>query len=986
MVRQGAAAAGFVASQALSIGFGTRRGGSTQSGCIGLWSSDGVATTSDGRVRNTTLLHVLSAEITSDYTVSLDAFAAGSFTVSYSSAAAASGDTFAYMVIGGLDDAIVLNQVMDSVGATQVITGAGFQGNALLCLDASLNANNTPTSNIAVSFGCATSASRFWSVAVTETDGDTMTSAMNWNKAARTDACLERLTINGNTTDARWDLDTFDSDGFTLGVVDAPTATDQIATFLVLKGGSFEAGSKDKSAATGNDTFTLADVSLGVEGVILGCINAATGLTLNTADMMLGAGSTANTTRGSAVNNTIGIVGPEAISTTADRFSATDSVIEELTGGATPAETSEAFFDSKGTGTFDIDWVVNGGSTNPVFYLAIGNQVITPLPSVEYPTRINPALALIAASHLFFAIPTEPPAVPVPDQFPVVFPERVIRAEYPTAEQFPFATDPNPPTFVQDTQLTWYPDRLDPPPPRQYHYALDSQPERTSPLEDIEFPDRIDGRAYLAVEQQAFALGEPFVFVQDVELVWFPDSVRPSATSEQQAFALGEPFAFVQDVELAWFPDGFVRAASPQQLEEFDPQPERTSPLEDVEFPDRLDGRFFQTQEQQAFALGEPSAFVQDVELVWFPDGFVRPNATSRQQTFSMGEPSAFVQDVELVWFPDRLDPPPPRQHLAAWLDTQPERTSPLEDVEFPDRLDGRAFLTSDQQAVALGEPPVFLPLVWYPDGLVRPAPQQPLAAIEPLFVAPTPDQFPVVFPESVLRPQFGAQAQQDFAFGQPPIVPPPFVEGTPLVWFPDRFARPAFFVVQHFVGVELVQPNPPIPPVPPVPPTPPKPPKPKPKKKQRPQVSFGSSGSRIVGPCYDDFFQHFQVPNVCEIVPTPGCEIEVVQEPEFWDPPPRPQSPDARVLSYIDHVDQSHHFTENKQDSRDQRDQRSITYNFGEPDNTLRTVVLVFIGVGLAALIWYAAQASSPPAATSPRREPLPRRRSAAMGSGRED
>jgi len=1224
MVRQGAAAAGFVASQALSIGFGTRRGGATQSGCIGLWSTDNVATTACGRVRNTTLLHVLSAPTTTDYTVSLSAFAAGSFTVTYSSAANANGDVFAYMVIGGLSDAIVLNKVLaNATGNPEAETGAGFRPNCLLCLDADLATDNTPTLNIAASFGCATSSTRFWSVAVTEDDGAVMTTAMNWNKAARTDACLERLDINADTSNARWDLDSFDNDGFTLGVVDGPSATDRISTFLLLAGGTFEAGSKNKSAATGNDTFTLAATNLTVEGIILGCIRAATGITLNSADLMLGAGSTANATRASAVNNTIGIVGPETINTTADRFSATDSVIEELTGGAAPAETSEAWFDTKSTGSFIIDWAVNGGSTNPVFYLAMGNPL--PLPSVQFPSRLDPKAALLTAEQLAFASPTSPPA---PTQFPTVFPASVARPFYLTAEQLAFATDSKPPAaitqfptvfpervlrstypateqlafalptlspecppvelgdstsssgagnetvakpagvvngtvlvacvghnmspitppagfvqqgnsatfdagfagfnwqqevylkvvvdaasepasysftggtftdiwmvavhnvdnavpvpaggttarpvapatgttangasctvardgslllrfetsnsenratgppgmtplpgspidtsfnadyehdllagatgdrdstytntqtwivhmivlqaecpiplpsvqfpvrlnpalalltaahlafasptapaaFVQNTELVWYPDWLDRPPPRQYHYALPPQPERTSPLEDVEFPDRLDHRQFLTEEQPFFALGEPEAFVQQVELVWFPDGfVRPIfrsgdfalpsqpeqtgpladvefpdrldrrqyQTEEQPFFAFGEPEAFVQQVELVWFPDGFVRPIFRSGDFALPSQPEQTVALADVEFPDRLDRRQFQTEEQPFFALGEPEAFVQQVELVWFPDGLVRP-------IFTPG-------DFALV--------------------PQPEQTIPFEDVEFPDRLDA-------------------------------PARQQPLAAVAPLFTTPAPDQFPTVFPEIVLGQFFGAEEQQAFVFGQPPIVPPPLLEGPPFTWFPDFFPRPAFFVVQHFVGVELVQPNPPIPPIPPKPPVPPTPPKPKPKKK-KPRPAVFSAARTSLPACPPDLlldqFLERVARDACAIEPEcpPAAPLVIIEPPRRFDPHPPERQPAPRQLVYIDKVDQSqrhtHSFVENKQD------QRVITYNFAPlEDDTWKTVLLIAVGVGLAVFIWSIARADQPLSSPAPAARPrtAPRRR----------
>jgi hypothetical protein len=93
---------------------------------------------------------------------------------------------------------------------------------------------------------------------------------------------------------------------------------------------------------------------------------------------LMGAGTTPNATRGSAVNNTIGQAGPDGLSTTADRFHATDSIIEELTGGASPSETSEAFYAAAAAGSFTLNWVTNGGVATLLNYMAFGDNAAAP--------------------------------------------------------------------------------------------------------------------------------------------------------------------------------------------------------------------------------------------------------------------------------------------------------------------------------------------------------------------------------------------------------------------------------------------------------------------------------------------------------------------------------------------------------------------------------------------------------------------------------
>ena len=367
------AAGSFAANEIMSIGFGTRRGGSTQSGCVGIWSQDNVATGSTGRVRNTTLLQVLAGEAVSDYTVSLSSFAAGQFTITYSSAANANGDFFHYAVFGGSDltDANVINETMDGT-TTQAITGVGFQPDVLFAIDADLTTTGTETSNLALGFGCASSPTQQWTQCITATDGDTMANNMNWNHQINGSNCLARLTINADTQSALWDLNSFDSDGATLGVNDAPPATTSISTFLFIKGGSWEAGQLQK-INLGDQTFTLSNSNLVVRGIILGNVDElvnqiGTGATT----FVLGAGSTPNTTRGNAVNNCIGITGDEVISTSADRFRATDSVIEIMEDPA--ATVTEAWYDTAGTGSFVIEWVTDSARNTLINYLAIGDS------------------------------------------------------------------------------------------------------------------------------------------------------------------------------------------------------------------------------------------------------------------------------------------------------------------------------------------------------------------------------------------------------------------------------------------------------------------------------------------------------------------------------------------------------------------------------------------------------------------------------------
>lgn len=385
MWTKGAGAAGFTATSRFSIGFGTRRGGSTQSGCVGIINIDNVATSDTARVRNTTLLHVLSSTSATDYTITLDSFGAGTIGVTASSGTNANGDIIHYMVWGGADitDANVVDWTMDATAGAEAITGVGFQPTAVFCLDSNLVSANAITAGLSLGFGAASSSTQFASMISGADDADTMTSGMVWGHGIINTRCIARNQPGTGNEDAGWDLDSFDSDGASLGVVNAPTATNNVDTFLFIKGGVWEAGTLAKDTDTGTDDFTLVNTSLTPKGVVLFGANLVNSTWTNTnTDFCVG--STDGTREIAA-----GITGAEAINTATDSFINNDRAIEELTGN-TPTETSEADFSAFSAGAFQLNWAVNGGVANTLGYMAFGDEPVT-LTAEEQMAAINPA-------------------------------------------------------------------------------------------------------------------------------------------------------------------------------------------------------------------------------------------------------------------------------------------------------------------------------------------------------------------------------------------------------------------------------------------------------------------------------------------------------------------------------------------------------------------------------------------------------------------
>lgn len=371
------AAGAITATSILSIGFGTRRGGVTQQRCASLWNQDAVATSSTARDWRANLLARMSSETTVDNTVSLLSLDADGFTVEYSTNV--SGNIFHFLAIGGADiaDANVIEATAATAGATQDITGFGFQPDVVLCLSAQIAAAASSVSNLGMGFGCATGGPEVadeWTWALTADDGVTMASALNWNSYFEGGACLSLLTINADTVDARWGLNSFLADGIRLDIVDAPAAAYRLF-FLGLKGGQWKASFLGAQTTSGAQIFGFIDPTFTPKGVLVGRSRAAASasVTANAFGALIGAATdTAGAQEGAAC-----VTGVEAISTQADRVHITDGTINELSTANPPTQTRRGDTTAFADGSFTITWSATG-TAFLVGYLAMGDSPPAP--------------------------------------------------------------------------------------------------------------------------------------------------------------------------------------------------------------------------------------------------------------------------------------------------------------------------------------------------------------------------------------------------------------------------------------------------------------------------------------------------------------------------------------------------------------------------------------------------------------------------------
>lgn len=349
--------------------------------------------------------------------------------------------------------------------------------------------------------------------------------------------------------------------------------------------------------------------------------------------------------------------------------------------------------------------------------------------------------------------------------------------------------------------------------------------DRTAPLADVEFPDRVP-RA-LPHASRAPAGGEypaaPAPVVQQPFVV-FPDMV-PRARSRLDFFALPpRPEVPVPPTDVR-APDRIPRPLRVQLLEQTPAAlPERAVALADVEYPDRVP-RPVTRVEQQVFAPElapgpERTAALSDVEAPDVPPRRpIFPTANQLPALVLPPFPEAPVAKAFASW-PDRVLRALPRveqQPSAAAVPTQPDRPVPAADPAFPDRVSRPAPRAVDQLAMtslpSRPEAPLSQTTAAWPDRVSRPT---FLAAQQPAFAAPSPQPertflfFDATGPGRVERPRVAVAMQP--AVAPAPIAP----ERTDLardVVYPDRVPRQIFSAPQQLAVTELPpQPEAPLP------------------------------------------------------------------------------------------------------------------------------------------------------------------------------
>jgi hypothetical protein len=361
----------WTASPRAGIGFATRRGGSTQQGCIIFQSDDNVSTTNtDRQTRNDALVVYSQTNL-----VTLSTFDSDGYTIAYT-ASAIFGEELFFVAIGGSDltDANVLLPTMANTGSTQAITGAGFQPDCALFLYSRTAHTTTYSQDASICFGAASSATNEWCVAVNTENGVTVAANMNNVKVIRNDGCMLGLTFSG-TQDAKWNLASFDGDGLTLNIDDLPASATTISVILCLKGGKFKAGTKAKATGGAPVDDAFSGTGFTPTGVLFANTHQTSANTIeNHVNLSIGAASSKD---GSHEGASAVVGADNTLPTQEDAYDNTAKCVATVLHGSTPAVQAAADMKTLGSDGFTLTWTTNDGVADIIAYLAMGASSVT---------------------------------------------------------------------------------------------------------------------------------------------------------------------------------------------------------------------------------------------------------------------------------------------------------------------------------------------------------------------------------------------------------------------------------------------------------------------------------------------------------------------------------------------------------------------------------------------------------------------------------
>jgi hypothetical protein len=273
-----------------------------------------------------------------------------------------------YFAVAGTDitNAKVINTTVGTVATgNKAYTGVGFQGNFLNALigfeDPSVQSVNA-VSGLGAGWGqwigAATSATKRWTLGISS---ESAASAADTYATFQNDKCLTSHSFATGTTDMEADFVSWGSDGFTLNYADAPANTNQLLSFIVIKGGEWDCGDFAGQNDTNNQTITTATTTATPKGLMMFSKGDATtdSGTATEANARLSIGGADGALNQGCIWTGDQDAGTNMITA---HISLVDALIRTATEAATHTSSTNTgefdIFDMATAGQFTIDWTV----------------------------------------------------------------------------------------------------------------------------------------------------------------------------------------------------------------------------------------------------------------------------------------------------------------------------------------------------------------------------------------------------------------------------------------------------------------------------------------------------------------------------------------------------------------------------------------------------------------------------------------------------
>lgn len=359
---------GAVADTQFSFGFGdttaTRRN-------AGYNSDDNLATSDADRwFRNGDIIrNYIAGSTTSTLAASLTSLDPTGFTLNWGDVTVTSA-LYNYMAIGGQD--IVATKVGDfttaTSGATQAITGVGFQPDIVFLIGNLQASSNVSNNNNNYSIGVMTPTGQ-WAVGQR-----TLSAAATMNTARTfvTNRAFSLLSSATNTEFHGMSFASMDSDGFTLNI-DTQGALGFFVGYLAIKGGQWKVGSETQKTSTGTKATTGVGFTP-VGAMFAGACDTTTGPD-DHARLFFGAttGSSQNSAQWTGDQDNI----PDSIANTIMSNTKCIVMATEATSASptTNAEAALSSFDSDG---FTLNWSTADANARNFGYVAFAGNAGAP--------------------------------------------------------------------------------------------------------------------------------------------------------------------------------------------------------------------------------------------------------------------------------------------------------------------------------------------------------------------------------------------------------------------------------------------------------------------------------------------------------------------------------------------------------------------------------------------------------------------------------